>query len=226
VYQFKYADGAQQALAAIQNSLKHVQVSLADLAEYRNGRVEEFQDRGTGGYDASKVRTGYQDRGGGGRGRGRGRDTYRDSYRDSYRGDDRPYDNSRRYDDRRYDTRRNDDTARRPYNNRDDRNDYKPYNRHGQFCPLPSFPLDADVGGGVCVDNNSSGRNDNSEVDVDYNYQGGDDKDNQQSTPRVERSVVDHWKDPDDDDNAGGNYEQHHRRSRWGEDDDGGDSDR
>lgn len=150
VYQFKYADGAQQASVAIQNSLKHVQVSLADLAEYRSGPVEEFQDRGTGGYDASKVRSsGYQDRGGGGRGRGRGRDTYRDSYRDDRRDDRPPYDNSRRYDDRRYDTRRNDDT-RRPYNrdddsrgfNRDDRND-KPYNRRGQSyshsfssCPL------------------------------------------------------------------------------------------
>jgi hypothetical protein len=153
VYQFKYADGAQQALVALQNSLKHLQASLVDLGEY-HGRTDD-QDRGTGGYDPSKVRTGYQDRGGGSGGRGHGRETY--SYRDSYRDrrDDRPpYDsfsrppyNDHRYDDRRYDTnsRRNDDTTRRPYNrdddsrrfntndvNRNDRSADKPYNRHGE----------------------------------------------------------------------------------------------
>jgi hypothetical protein len=65
------------------------------------------------------------------------------------------------------------------------------------------------------------------EIEVDFNYNDGDERSGeQQSTPRVERSVVDSWKDQDDDDNNG-NYEQHHRRSRWGEDNaDAGEFDR
>lgn len=207
VYQFKYADCAQQALVAIQNTLKTVQASLLDLSEYRQGNAEESTDRGTGGYDPSKARGGHSDRGG--RGRGRGRDY---SHRDDRRRDDR-FDESKRFD-HRYDSRRNDETKRFDDSRRYDRNDRseKNYTRSGSACP-PSFLISLSDPGRRADD-----------VEVDYNYEDDRSGDNEDRTPRVERSGGDHWgRDQDEDDN--GNNEHHHRRSGWGNEEDA-DSDR
>lgn len=201
VYQFKYADCAQQAMVSIQNALKTVQVSLLDLSEYRQGNSDEFQDRGTGGYDPSKARSIPSDRSGG-RGRGRGRD--------DRRRDDR-YDDSRRADDRRYDSRRNDDSRRYDRNDRD--RSEKNYNRQGMTSQ--------DFHSYLSID---SGRRAD-DVEVDYNYEDERSGDNEERTPRVERSGGDHWgRDHDEDEN--GHQEYHHRRSRWGDDEEGADSDR